>query len=302
MVKQKISFPKNTSSQINQRIIEEDEPFFTESNFNTSNNVSLINGNDSTKLTYSTNKKSVSAYGENNINESNKDKDKDKDKGKNNVNLDEKLINSFQLNSTKNNKDKDIKDKKEKNVKDSKEIIDKNLKNKKDIKENNNKKLKDIIPFDKSDKKFFNFETTKIDRKISRNNKKRNLRVRSYDNKYEKYTKKEVEKNIQKQKKIKVLSYDDIYNKKGRMPGDFVPFKSKKELVYKHVNIISSDDSIDKKPKIKVYPSIKFNEVKSSQNLKYKKLGDDPRYMYVDYYRNHKKTHKSHLFDILKKS
>ena len=61
----KISFPKNPSLQVNKKEIEEDdEPLFTESNFNTSNNASLINGNDSTKLTCSTNKKSVSQYGE----------------------------------------------------------------------------------------------------------------------------------------------------------------------------------------------------------------------------------------------
>ena len=52
---------------------------------------------------------------------------------------------------------------------------------------------------------------------------------------------------------------------------------------------------------IKVYPSIKFNENKTSQNLRYKKLGDDPRFMYIDYYHNNQKIHKSKIFDILKK-
>ena len=111
-----------------------------------------------------------------------------------------------------------------------------------------------------------------------------------------------MEKNTKKA--IKVLSYDDIFRKrgKGRMPGDFVPFKSKKELKIKHVNVISSDDSFDE-PQIKIYPiNVKFSDIKSSPNLKYKKLGDDPRFMYIDYYQNHKKIHKSHLFDILKKS
>ena len=261
----KISFPKNESSQINKKVVEEDEPIFTESNFNTNNNASLINGNDSTKLTYSTNKISISPYGDKNINES---------KG-------ETIINTIKLNTTTNSKITNI--------------------TKIKVKKKKEKKLKVLSPYEKNYQKYLNIGPLDANKK-SRNKKKQKLRIRSYDNKYEKNkAKEEFEKSNQKLKKIKVLSHDDIYIKKGRLPGDFVPFKTKKELIHKHVNIILSDDSFDKKPIIRVYPSIKFNEVKSSQNLKYKKLGDDPKFMYVDYYKNNQKIHKSHLFDILKK-
>ena len=261
----KISFPKNESSQINKKVVEEDEPIFTESNFNTNNNASLINGNDSTKLTYSTNKISISPYGDKNINES---------KG-------ETIINTVKLNTTTNSKITNI--------------------TKIKVKKKKEKKLKVLSPYEKNYQKYLNIGPLDANKK-SRNKKNQKLRIRSYDNKYEKNkTKEEFKKSNQKLKKIKVLSHDDIYIKKGRLPGDFVPFKTKKELIHKHVNIILSDDSFDKKPIIRVYPSIKFNEVKSSQNLKYKKLGDDPKFMYVDYYKNNQKIHKSHLFDILKK-
>ena len=244
----KISFPKNPSSQVKQKDNIEEEPFFTESNFTTSNNVSLINGNDSTKLTCSTNKRSV--------NESSKGKNKKN--SEKNLSLSDSLINT---NSPKINNTK-LKNKKETNI---------------------------ITPFDLNNKK----------PRINSRNKKKKLRVRSYDNKYEKKnTKESIE--TENKKHIKVLSYDDIYRRRGKLPGDFVPFKSKKEMVHKHVNVILSNDSFEKPKKINVYPSIKFNDVKSTQNLKYKKLGDDPRFMYIDYYQNHTKTHKSHLFDILK--
>ena len=232
--------------------MEEEEPIFTESNFTTSNNASLIYGNDSTKLTCSTNKKS--------INESSKGKSN----GKKNLNIN--LLDSLiKLNSPK---------------------INIKIKNKK---QSNNT----IKPFDLNNKKKKN---------SSRNKNKKKLRVRSYDNKYDKKNKNKNENLlIENKKHIKLLSFDEIYRKREYLPGDFVPFKSKKELIHKHVNVILSDDSIDEPKKINVFPSIKFNGVKSAYNLQYKKLGDDPRFMYIDYYQNHKKIHKSHLFDILKK-
>ena len=82
----KISFPKHSSSQVKKIILEEEEPIFTESNFNTSHNASFINGNDSTKLTCSTNKKSSSNNIEKNINESTK--------GKNKIILEDNLLGS----------------------------------------------------------------------------------------------------------------------------------------------------------------------------------------------------------------
>ena len=86
-------------------------------------------------------------------------------------------------------------------------------------------------------------------------------------------------------------------------PGDFVPFKSKKELTQKHVNVLSNDESFGESQKsIKVYLDIKFNEDKSPKNLTYRKLGDDPRFMYVDYYHNNMKIHKSKIFNLNKNS
>ena len=286
MIIPNISFPKNPSSKVNKKEIEEDEePLFTESNFNTSNNASLIYGNDSTKLTCSTNKKSVSQFGEKekNINLNLNMNLNETTKNKNKIKFDENLIDSLKgIKSKVNNKKINLKIKNREN----KNKIKSNIK----IDTNNNI----ITSFD------INENNKRGDR--SRNNKNR-LRIRSYDNKYEKINKREeLEKDIKKKKKV--LSYDDIYRKrgKGRMPGDFVPFKSKKESKIKHVNVISSDDSFDD-IQIKIYPiSVKFNDNKSCPNLQYKKLGDDPRFMYIDYYQNHKKIHKSHLFDILKKS
>ena len=262
-----ISFPKNPSSQIKKKDIEEEEPLFTESNFNTSNNISMLNGNDSTKLTCSSNKKSQN--GEKNINDSMKEKNK--------IKLDESFLDSFLgLNNTKNNQQVN------------------NIKLK-----NNKKETSSVSPFDIKDKKIFFNDKQKL---RSRNKKKKGQqKVKSYDNKNEKNKKsEEIEK--EREKPLKVLSVDDMYRKRVPMPGDFVPFKTKKELVFKHVNIVTSDDSFDMPEKVNIYPSIKFNEIKSTQNLRYKKLGDNPKYVYVDYSQNHTKTHKSHLFDHHNKS
>ena len=258
----KISFPKNPSSQVKKKDLEEEEPLFTESNFNTSNNISLLNGNDSTKLTCSTNK---------NINDSLKGKNKQK--------LDESFLGSFLgLNNTKNNKQTN------------------NLKIK------NKKETSSVSPFNIKDKKLFLNEQHKV---RSRNKKKKDsYSVMSFDSKYNKNEKNKNNEKTgkEKNKTIKVLSLDDLYKRQELLPGDFVPFKTKSELVYKHVNIITSDDSFDKPEKINIYPSIKFNEIKYTKNLRYKKLGDNPKYVYVDYSKNHTKIHKSRLFDSLSKS
>ena len=135
---------------------------------------------------------------------------------------------------------------------------------------------------------------------LSRNIKRDKFTFKSSDNKYDDKTKNDSFEK-EKEKKVYVLSCDEIYRRRRRLPGDFVPFKSKDELIYKHVNIVSMDDRFTGPKIIKVYPSIKFNENKTSQNLRYKKLGDDPRFMYIDYYHNNQKIHKSKIFDILKK-
>ena len=158
----------------------------------------------------------------------------------------------------------------------------------------NNKKNKineKPIP-NKKPNQFFNFEGK---RKIL---KSRNKVSHSWDNKQANKDN-EILKN--KRKSIKVLSNDDIFRKIGELPGDFVPFKSKKELTQKHVNVLSNDESFGESQKsIKVYLDIKFNEDKSHKNLPYIKLGDDPRFTYVDYYHNNMKIHKSKIFNLSK--
>ena len=235
----KIAFPKNPlSTKVNKLADEkENEPQFTESNYDTINNLSLLN-NDSTKLTASTNIKSPI----NNID-------------KNKLNSEDNFFDySFLgLNNKINNQRNKIKEK-----------------------NNSNRKLN----------QFFNFD------------EKRKL-LKSKSQESQRWNNKQVNKN--KKESIKVLSQDDIFRKIGELPGDFVPFKSKKELTHKHVNVVSIDDSFEESKKSKkVYLDIKFNEDKSPDNLTYKKLGDDPRFMYVDYYHNNMKIHKSKIFNLNK--
>ena len=243
----KITFPKNPLSTRVNKIKEEKEydPQFTESNYDTINNLSLLN-NDSTKLTASTNIKSP-------INNNEKNK----------------------LNSQDNFFDYSFLG------------LNNQINNKKN-------KIKEKNALSKKPNQFFNFEGK---RKIL---KSRNKASQSLDNKQVNKDNKNL-KN--KRKSIKVLSNDDIFRKIGELPGDFVPFKSKKELTQKHVNVLSNDESFGESQKsIKVYLDIKFNEDKSPKNLTYRKLGDDPRFMYVDYYHNNMKIHKSKIFNLNKNS
>lgn len=201
------------------------------------------------------------------------------------INNSEKLTASTNIKSPINNNDKN-KLSSENNIFDYSFLgLNNNINNKK------NKINEKPIP-SKKPNQFFNFEGK---RKIL---KSRNKESQSLDSKQANKDNK-ILKN--KRKSIKVLSNDDIFRKIGELPGDFVPFKSKKELTQKHVNVLSNDESFGESQKsIKVYLDIKFNEDKSPKNLPYIKLGDDPRFMYVDYYHNNMKIHKSKIFNLSK--
>ena len=201
------------------------------------------------------------------------------------INNSEKLTASTNIKSPINNNDKN-KLSSENNIFDYSFLdLNNNINNKK------NKINEKPIP-SKKPNQFFNFEGK---RKIL---KSRNKASHSLDSKQANKDNK-ILKN--KRKSIKVLSNDDIFRKIGELPGDFVPFKSKKELTQKHVNVLSNDESFGESQKsIKVYLDIKFNEDKSPKNLPYIKLGDDPRFMYVDYYHNNMKIHKSKIFNLSK--
>ena len=201
------------------------------------------------------------------------------------INNSEKLTASTNIKSPINNNDKN-KLSSENNIFDYSFLgLNNNINNKK------NKINEKPIP-SKKPNQFFNFEGK---RKIL---KSRNKESQSLDSKQANKDNK-ILKN--KRKSIKVLSNDDIFRKIGELPGDFVPFKSKKELTQKHVNVLSNDESFGESQKSKkVYLDIKFNEDKSPKNLPYIKLGDDPRFMYVDYYHNNMKIHKSKIFNLSK--
>ena len=264
----KISFPKNPSLQVNKKEFDEEEPLFSESNLNTSRNISMINANDndSTKLSFSSNKRSIKTDIIN-ITDSIKEK---------------KEICLESLNDADINYKKTLRNKRTKQKRDSTDINEINF------------------------NKIINFEDKKKLRKSRNINtfglKKKKLN--SYDNKYEEKMRENEHNNLSKEKNkkpIELCSFDDIYKKRIKLPGDFVPFKSKEELKTKHVNVVSSDDSFEEPKIIKVYPSINFNDIKSSQILKYITLGDDPKYMYVDYYHNNHKIHKSKLLTSIRK-
>mgnify|MGYP003571286448 CR=1 FL=1 len=201
------------------------------------------------------------------------------------INNSEKLTASTNIKSPINNNDKN-KLSSENNIFDYSFLdLNNNINNKK------NKINEKPIP-SKKPNQFFNFEgKRKILKSRNKASHSLNSKQANKDNK--------ILKN--KRKSIKVLSNDDIFRKIGELPGDFVPFKSKKELTQKHVNVLSNDESFGESQKsIKVYLDIKFNEDKSPKNLPYIKLGDDPRFMYVDYYHNNMKIHKSKIFNLSK--
>jgi hypothetical protein len=267
-----ISFPKNSSSKVNKIVIDEDEPLFSESNLNTSRNISALNGNDndSTKLTFSTNKIS-SKLDNKNITESTRGKK-------------EIYLEGLSSTDTNNNKIMNKTTKNRRASTDSTEII------------NNQINFNNIINFNDKKKKA---KSRNINSNLFRIKKKK---LNSYDNKYEKNNFDE-NSNFSKEKNnrpLELSSYDDIFRKKNQLPGDFVPFKSKDELKTRHVNIVSSEEIFDEPKIIKVYPSIDFNEIKKSRILNYIKLGDNPRFMYINYYHNNQKTHKSKLLTLIK--
>ena len=217
---------------------EEDEPIFTESNYNTNNknNISIQGENLSTKFSVSSNKRIL----EDRNNTNNEASAVDSLLGLNNSNLSKNQDNSIL---------------------------------KAEIKEN----------------------------KHSRNMKKNKLINRSVENDFYEKISQDDEYN-KKRKKLEVKSYDNIYDNNIKFEGDFVPFKEKDKLMYKHVNIISKQDSNQDLPILKVFPSFKFANINYSKYFNYKKLSNDPKYMYIDYYQNNRKIHKSNIFDLPKKN
>ena len=97
-----------------------------------------------------------------------------------------------------------------------------------------------------------------------------------------------------------------LFEDKNALPGDFVP-KSIDSIDKKHVKYIKSE-TISKRKKDNKYifdfdiSSIINNDVinKNKNELKYKTLYDDPKYVYINNNKNIKKVHKSNLFVNLK--
>jgi hypothetical protein len=144
-----------------------------------------------------------------------------------------------------------------------------------------------------NNKIIFNLEDIKYKKK-SRNTLKRKIIVKSMDNNNNINETININNN---NKKLQVKSYDDIYNKKFKFDEDFVPFK-KKDKLCKHVNIISNQDNIEETPILTVFKSFKYDCNQYSKYYNYKKLGNEPKYMYVNYYHNNKKIHKSNIFNF----
>ena len=235
-----ISFPKKPiSSMVKQKNINDldEEPFFTESNFNTNNNISF-QGDNSTKLSGTTNIKASSQIN---------------DKNTSNIsNNEESVLDSLF----------------------GKEINNSNI--------NDNNKI------------LFNLENKK-----TRNTKKRKLIYNSMDSSIIAANNKNSDINNNKIR-TKIKSYDDIFEKGIKISENFVPFKTKNKLISKHVNIVSNPSKNEKTQVLKIFPSFKFENVDFSQNLKYKKLSNDPKYMYINYYHINRKIHKSKYFDLPK--
>ena len=242
-----ISFPKKSISTIvKQKSIDDldEEPFFTESVFNTNNNNS-VQGDNSTKLSGSTNIKT-----------------------------------SFQ------NNDKNIS-----NVSNNEESgLDSLF----------NKKINNSTNTTDENKILFNFEN----KKKTRNTKKRKLIYNSMDNSIISNNNKNSVVSIindnDNKIKSKIKSYDDIFEKNNKLNEYFIPYKPKNKLISKHVNIISNPSKNKNIQVLKIVPSFKFESFDYSQKLKYKKISNDPKYMYVDYYRVEPKIHKSKYFDFPK--
>ena len=241
-----ISFPKKPiSTMVKPKKINDldEEPFFTESVFNTNNNISA-QGDNSTKISGSTNIKTSSQINDKNIS----------------------------------------------NVSDNEESVLDSLFDKKINNTNTNDENKIL----------FNFEN----KKKTRNTKKRKLMYNSMDNSIIANQNKNsvISVIIDNDNKVKskVKSYDDIFEKNIKISEYFVPFKSKNKIIAKHVNIISNPSKNKSIQVLKIVPSLKNESVDYSQKVKYKKLSNDPKYMYIDYYRVDTKIHKSKYFGFPK--
>ena len=245
-----ISFPqKPSSSQL--KIISkkegDEEPYFTESNFNTNNNISLPmeGGDNSTKISGSTNIK----FGDKSI-PNNEESAHDSTLILNNSS--NKMITNF---------------------------------HKEDIN----------IPVDINNKILYNFENGTKNEAKSRNINKLHLKNKSQDNDFSSLLK----NSLIEDKVIKTIKYQNKSYDNSKFNEDFNYFKDKNKFSFKHVNIISNQDENNSVQILKVFPSYKFNNTNFSKNLNYKNIySTDPKYMYIDYYHDNTKIHKSKIFDF----
>ena len=241
-----VSFPKKPASSIvkEKKINDlDEEPYFTESNYNTKNNISSQQGDNSTKLSASINIKNIS-------------------------NNEESILDLLGLNNSINSKA---------------QIITKKLNNT-NISIDNNKNV------------IFNFDDKKI-KKISRNIKKANFINKSVENTFSINNSSIDGNNKLKTKNNMLTSYDNIFISNNNQSEELLSFKTKDELKFKNLNKIQNDNS----KLSQIYPSFKFDITNNSQDIKYLKISDNPKYMYLQKYNINKKIHKSKFFSVLHK-
>jgi len=170
--------------------------------------------------------------------------------------------------------------------------------------------LDDEISFSDFDSNDNSLSNNSLEKKNNNINKKKHL---DKNNGYNPQTFKEImlnennnrtlSRNIKFNKKKRSISID-----KNSIPGDFVPRTIDSGSDKKHVHYIQTetrDNSDYQKEKINIYNfdilSIMSSNKelnKNKEELKYKSLYDDPKYVYVENYKKNKnkKVHKSNLF------
>ena len=94
-----------------------------------------------------------------------------------------------------------------------------------------------------------------------------------------------------------LTSYDNIFISNNNQSEELLSFKTKDELKFKNLNKIQKDNS----KLSQIYPSFKFDITNNSQDIKYLKISDNPKYMYLQKYNINKKIHKSKFFSVLHK-
>ena len=151
------------------------------------------------------------------------------------------------------------------------------------------------IPVDINNKILYNFEKGTKNEAKSRNINKLHLKNKSQDNDFSSLLK----NSLIEDKVIKTIKYQNKSYDNSKFNEDFTYFKDKNKFSFKHVNIISNQDENNSVQILKVFPSYKFNNTNFSKNLNYKNIySTDPKYMYIDYYHDNTKIHKSKIFDF----